>query len=464
MTDSLEILRDFMALLHSSEQLTVWIVGLLALGFFIFWVADPWRALLAWITTFSLQVGASSFHLSLSDLFLVPLVAGAFISYLAHPKIIKPPTALLIFALLFLTIGNLATAFQLGELPQWTWLNKDLGLLALLEPYCAILILCRDRARTEQLLQMFLVSLSVINLVGLLLYAFSVFAGMESRVNSSGMRFRGFLLDPNGYGGLIAVAATFQFAILSMKPKRGLSSALQVLNGCALVAGCVLTLSRGGLIGLLSGGIALLFFTRLKKSFSVALAGVGIAACIFAMSSRQDLLTAARARTDDTGNIESRLDYMEEGVRMYFDSPLTMATGIGIGTFIHRSPRFFGDMHQIHNTYIWLLVEGGPLILIAYLLVLYRALRNSYWIWRRVPDLRYAGAGCFCGLISTIAWCMTVDGMYHHHVWILLAFSELLYQHARSALSLAVPSTTVPALTAHSPGAGSYPAAALHPA
>lgn len=459
MTDSLDILRDFMTLLHSSEQPTVWIGGILLVGFFVFWVADPWRALLAWITTFSLQVGAGSFHLSVSDLFLVPLIAGAFISYVANPKIIKPPTALLIFVLLFLTLGNLATAFQLGELPQWTWLNKDLGLLALLAPYCAILILCRNRARTEKLLRTFLIALSLVNLAGMALYVLSIFGGVESRVNSGGMRFRGFLLDPNGYGGLIAVAATFQFAILSMKPKRGLGSVLQILNGCALVAGCVLTLSRGGLIGLLSGGIALLFFTRIKKSLSVALAGLGIAACVFAMSSRQDLATAARARTDDTGNIESRLDYMQEGIRMYFNSPLTMVTGIGIGTFIHKSPRFFGDMHQIHNTYIWLLVEGGPVILLAYVLVLYRALRNSHWIWRHVPDLRYAGAGCFCGLVSTIAWCMSVDGMYHHHVWILLALSELLYQHARAAQFMAVT-----AMPFHSSGAGHHPVPALRPA
>jgi hypothetical protein len=459
MTDSLEILRSFMSLLHSSEQLTVWILGILLVGFFAFWVADPWRALLAWIATFSLQVGASSFHMSVSDLFLAPLVAGAFISYLVHPKIVKPPTALLVFAVLFLTLGNLTTAFQLGELPQWTWLNKDLGLLALLAPYGAILILCRNRARTQKLLQTFLISLSVVNITAMLLYVLAIFAGVESRVNSGGMRFRGFLLDPNGYGGLIAVAATFQFAILSMKPKRGLSSALQICNGCALAAGCALTLSRGGLIGLLSGGIALLFFTRIKRSFSVALAGLGIAGCVFAMSARQDLVTAARARTGDTGNIESRLDYMQEGVRMYFNSPLTMVTGIGIGTFIHKSPRFFGDMHQIHNTYIWLLVEGGPLILLAYVLVIYRALRNSHWVWRHVPDLRYAGAGCFCGLISTIAWCMTVDGMYHHHVWILLAFSELLYQHTRTPQS-----TPVTAMPSHSSGAGYHPAPALRPA
>jgi O-antigen ligase len=268
----------------------------------------------------------------------------------------------------------------------------------------------------------------------LVLYGLSIFAGLETTVNYGGMRFRGFLLDPNGYAGLIGAAAIFQIAILNLKPKRGLSGILQTLNCFALLSGCFLTLSRGGLISLFVGGFVLMIFTKARRSFSIVLVFAGLVAAIFFLSSKTDLTSAVNRRTDDRENIDSRVDYMEQGMRMYLDSPVSMATGIGIGTFVHESPKFFGDQHQIHNTYVWLLVEGGPLILGAYLLLLYRALKNSYWVYRHAPKLQYAGAGCFCALVATIVWCMTVEGMYHHHVWILLAFSELLYAHSRKSL------------------------------
>ena len=153
------------------------------------------------------------------------------------------------------------------------------------------------------------------------------------------------------------------------------------------------------------------------------------------LSVNSDLNASIHKRADDRGGIDTRIDYMEQGMKMYLSSPLTLATGIGVGTFIEESPQFFGDAHQIHNTYVWLLVEGGPLIFDAYLFILYRCLKQNLWIYRHAPQLRYAAAGCFCALVTTIVWCSTVEGTYHHHVWALLAFSELLYAHSRNALS-----------------------------
>ncbi len=157
---------------------------------------------------------------------------------------------------------------------------------------------------------------------------------------------------------------------------------------------------------------------------------IAIPFAVLWLSSRTDLDNSIQRRTDDRGNIESRIDYIQQGMRMYLASPVSLVTGIGIGTFIEESPQFFGDKHQIHNTYVWLLVEGGPFLLGAYLFVLYRALKQNYWVLGHVPELRYAAVGCFCGLIITIVWCMGIEGAYHHHVWVLLAFSELLWSHS----------------------------------
>jgi hypothetical protein len=222
---------------------------------------------------------------------------------------------------------------------------------------------------------------------------------------------------------------------LILKPKTGLTSLLYLVNSCALVAGCLLTLSRGGFLSLLAGGLMLLLFAKGRSAYTIAFVLFAISIGMLELSANSDLNASIHKRADDRGNIDSRIDYMEQGMKMYLSSPITLATGIGIGTFIDESPQFFGDAHQIHNTYVWLLVEGGPLIFGAYVLILCRCLKQNLWIYRHAPQLRYAAAGCFCALVTTIVWCSTVEGTYHHHVWVLLASSELLYAHSRNALS-----------------------------
>ena len=419
-------------------DVTLVFLGFILLALYVAWNADPWRSMLTWIATTSVQFSAGSFHISVSDLFLLPLLTGTVITWASsRNKGVKPPTAVLLFVVLFLTVGNLVTALTLGRLPQWTWLNKDLGLLTLLVPYWAMLTLCHDRLRTEMLMKTFLASVSVLNLVGLSLYVSSLFTGFGSFVDYGGMRFVGFMLDPNGYAGLTAVAAVIQVATLILKPKTGLATLLHLLNSCALIAGCLLTLSRGGFLSLVAGGLTLLLFTKGRSAYVIAFVLFAVSIGVHELSVNTDLNASIHRRADDRGNVDSRIDYMEQGMKMYLSSPLTLATGTGIGTFIDESPRVFGDgdVHQIHNTYVWLLVEGGPLVFGAYLLILYRCLRQNFSIYRRSLQLRYAGAGCFCALVTMIVWCSTVEGTYHHHVWILLAFSELLYTHSWRALS-----------------------------
>jgi O-antigen ligase len=431
MNEALQSLNEVLSNLRSLDHVVVLLVALMVLGFFIAWNADPWRTLVAWLATTSIQFEAGSIHLSLSDLFFVPLVMGAFMTWLrSRDKQVRIPSALLAFTLLFLTAGNIVTALSLGKLPQWTWLNKDLGLIELLLCYWSILVICRTQALTESAVRAFVSSVSIINLAGLFLYVGSLLTGLESIVNYDGMRFKGLMLDPNGYAGLAAVAATLQFAMLTLKRKSGLGGTLQLVNLALLATGCILTLSRGGFIALLAGVMMLLYFTKTRSARIMVFALIAIPFAVLWLSSRTDLDSSIQRRTDDRGNIESRIDYIEQGMRMYLASPVTLLTGIGIGTFIEDSPQFFGDKHQIHNTYVWLLVEGGPFLLSAYLFVLYRALRQNYWVLGHVPDLRYAAVGCFCGLITVIVWCMGIEGAYHHHVWVLLAFSELLWSHS----------------------------------
>ena len=272
MNEAIQSITELFGDLHSSAQLPLLLIGLLLVGFFVAWNASPWRALVAWLMTFSVQFSAGTFHISVSDLFLLPLAIGTFVVWITtKDRPARIPVSLFLFLLMFLTVGNIVTALTLSKLPQWTWLNKDLGLIALLIPYCSLLVLCRDRAGLEKLIQNFVSSVSVVNAVGVTLYVVSQFTGFGSFVNYGGMRFKGFMLDPNGYAGLAGATAILQFAILNLKPKRGLNNVTGMINCCALVAGCLLTLSRGGVLALVAGGLTFLYFAKARSSYTIVL-------------------------------------------------------------------------------------------------------------------------------------------------------------------------------------------------
>ncbi len=238
MNEALQNLNEVLSNLRSVDHIVLLLVAVMGLGFFIAWNASPWRTLVAWLATTSIQLEAGSFHLSLSDLFILPLVAGAFMTWLrSRDKQVRIPSALLAFTLLFLTAGNIVTALSLGKLPQWTWLNKDLGLIGLLMSYWAILVICRSQSLTESAIRAFVSSVSVINLVGLCLYVGSLIAGFGSIVNYDGMRFKGFMLDPNGYAGVGRGCRHFPVCHVDAETKEWVGRDAAIAESCAFVHG-----------------------------------------------------------------------------------------------------------------------------------------------------------------------------------------------------------------------------------
>ena len=118
------------------------------------------------------------------------------------------------------------------------------------------------------------------------------------------------MLDPNGYAGLTAVAAIIQVATLILRPKTGVATLLYLLNSCALIAGCLLTLSRGGFLSLLAGGVMLLLFTKGRSSYAIAFVLLAISIGVHELSVSTDLSAATQRRADDRGAIDSRIDFM----------------------------------------------------------------------------------------------------------------------------------------------------------
>ena len=118
-------------------------LGILGIGLMI-WLRSPWKSLLAWVAVLSIQYEASSeFRLALSDLFVPTLALTLmFAKTKTEDKAWQRRSSLaaliLIFATVFILLGSIVAYLNLGTIPRWAWLNKDIGLLDLMICFFAI--------------------------------------------------------------------------------------------------------------------------------------------------------------------------------------------------------------------------------------------------------------------------------------------------------------------------------------
>ena len=126
------------------------------------------------------------------------------------------------------------------------------------------------------------------------------------------------------------------------------------------------------------------------------------------------------------------MDYNARGLDMYLESTRTMFTGIGIGTFMERSTEW-GGTDQIHNTFLWLLVEGGPALLLFLLVIIWRAHSRALAISRLRWLLCDTGTSCWCALMFCTVWFVAIEGMYQRQFWLMLALIEASYFQLRMA-------------------------------
>ena len=198
-------------------------------------------------------------------------------------------------------------------------------------------------------------------------------------------------------------------------------------NLALLIAGVVLSMSRSGIVSLLIGLLAAAVFIgkkRRKKALTVVI-------CVTVVIFIPLLMTGASQLVSDrllqAGSISERMLINKAGLSMYTDSWTTCLFGIGIGTFLDKAAAEFSILNQIHNTYIWLLVEGGPLLIVLLVVGLVRALRQSANVVRGTNGLRSYSVGTFASIVSCLVLFTAIEGLYQRQVWLLLGLADLLW-------------------------------------
>jgi len=213
-------------------------------------------------------------------------------------------------------------------------------------------------------------------------------------------------------------------------------------GAAALIAISVLeTGSRGGLVALavtFVAGLALGGRLRARVLASLlAFAALGAAYFAFAASPQ----VAGRVTHFTSGGGSGRTDLWAIARQVAHDHPVL---GVGIGNFeqVERSyasrttnlpaiDLVLDETHVVHNTYLELLAELGPVGLGCFLLLVgasfalgWRAIR----VFARTgqTDLELIGRGVLVGICGMLAASVFLSAEYEKQLWLLLGFSAAL--------------------------------------
>ena len=201
-----------------------------------------------------------------------------------------------------------------------------------------------------------------------------------------------------------------------------------------LIAGTLVTFSRGGLFALAAIGLVLAFFGILRWRTLILISLVLIISLPFLPDNYAGRIEAGSSALTDEGAAEEdpavsgRLSEMVAGVRMLTDHPLL---GVGIGNYqLHyqeyarplgierRTPR------AAHSLPIETLAETGVIGFAALAILIGVPMFGLRAIWRAPgidPQMRLASQGYFTAICGLLAASVFLHDAYPRYLWLLLA-------------------------------------------
>lgn len=353
------------------------------------------------------EIEGMGFRLAPSDLFLILYLIFLALSLTAlRPRVW---TGWHIAVLLSFATATLVAQLRNGELSRYVILNKDIGVLFLFASYAALTAESRTWADIRHFLRLFVFSVTFVNTFALVSF-FNFVPWLGSNIFHLPYigRLSGLLVDPNAYGGLLAVAFSIHaITYFSSTPLvRGLLGLFIVIS---LLAGIFYTYSRSSWISVTAMITALCILRPKVASLFISIIAAGLVIVIgTADQSSLDHMIYMSSRPDQ---VESRLDIFSHAFPQFLSSPLL---GVGLGSFSED----YGII--IHNTPIWFLTEFGLLgfisvsgLYIMYILLGVRAYR------RNLPSERPLILGLILAHIVILGLSMGIEAFYQRHWWLV---------------------------------------------
>jgi hypothetical protein len=214
----------------------------------------------------------------------------------------------------------------------------------------------------------------------------------------------------------------------------------------------LMTGSRNGLIQLmLLGGLILLAqgqwspAQRTRAFALMALAAVAVLA--LAPAAMMD-----RASNFQEASVTDRIATHWAGATMVAEHPVF---GIGPGNFHWRNEAMTGYAMSTHDSYLWAITAGGPLLLLLYLVLFYRTYRMLLAVERSGPaQLAWLGTGLRFMLVITMAFSFFADLWLTHPFYFMLGLAIVAVRLASRSAPRLVAAAAVPVTTRSMPLTG----------
>lgn len=205
---------------------------------------------------------------------------------------------------------------------------------------------------------------------------------MKGEFTDKGLRIEGLVggMFENANDLATALDILLPFAISLTLAKKGLSRLLFIACSVSMAVGVLMTLSRGGFLGLMASGAFLIWKLgrgrRFKTLFCAALIG-GILFISMPGGYGARISTIFNNDEDQTGSAQLRRQLMERAADVAISHPLF---GVGMGNFHIYSIR----EKEAHNAYLEIAAELGFIGLLAYMIVILAPLRSLIRIERHI--------------------------------------------------------------------------------
>ncbi len=355
-------------------------------------------------------------------------------------------------------IGLFVGWLRLGHVTWWALINRGCGLFLLLSIYYFF----ASAAKKDMWLYLrcFVGAGSLLNVFALVavVLRYSANRGSIFFFGDTSLRLSGLMHNPNQYGGYLTALLGIQLtAVVFTKTIFG-SRWIDATNVLFLFVGTLFTISRGSWLAALAAALAVPFVSRAadpkiafrRQLLAPALVVICLTAGLFIArtgglwpalqqpvtlrtsentswiyfphsdASAREFLRVAR----DPSGVEDRLAITHTALQLYLASPSTMAFGLGLGGFAAAAPTTnLQSAVIIHNSFLWALVELGPIGLICVIGIFCVALWRLWSLLGTDADTSLACGGLFVALVSVVVWSLSNDGMYQRQLWFLLGLS-----------------------------------------
>ncbi len=421
----------------------------------------PVVGLHAWVALLPFQFAflrdRLNFNFAPADIVAAGLVVALLVDVVLRRRPLQAGRSVIAGLSFIVPIGwSLTVGLASGTVVAYAVVNKFVGYAFLAATAVAIAhFAAGNLAVLKALTRTFLISVLAATMISVAAY----WTGTDtlwvwSAVQSN--RLAGTLLEAPPFGGLLVVAFLIQATLLAAG-LRLVSPTFDILNFVLLFHAICLTFSRSPWVGLGAGllVLAVIVFQQrralaMTRVALLSIVMVAVAAATFAGGYvRQALAAASPPAATAAAPVTSpppspnlffrqmfvrrwttsiRFAQFTEGMKLWAHRPLG---GIGLGRFLVESPRWFGQPYQIHNTFIWVLVEMGLIGLLWFAAVIWMIGDDYAAAFRVWPDRLWWVAGFAAAFASGLGFMIANEGLYQRHLWWVIAAAAILNSRPR---------------------------------